>query len=121
MWEKKISPVRPLMFFRQNGNLRKNMHGFLQFFPGYGFRGVINKWFSSYLIAQSTQIGPHVSSRVGISCGVPQGCVLDTLLFLLHIDDIYVPSDKLSTFYMQIKILNLWGKSLSQNCANYIF
>ena len=45
----------------------------LQKLDHYGFRGVINKCFSSYLLGrtQTTQIGPHVSPRVGITCGVP--------------------------------------------------
>ena len=45
--------------------------------------------FSSYLLGRTrtTQTGPHVSSRVGISCGVPQGSVLDPILFRLYIHD----------------------------------
>ena len=40
----------------------------------YGFRGVISRWFSSYLQSQTqtTQIGPRVSSRIDVTCGVPQ-------------------------------------------------
>ena len=39
----------------------------------YGFRGVINKWFSSYLQGrtQTTQIDSCISARNDITCGVP--------------------------------------------------
>ena len=66
----------------------------------YGFRGVINKWFSSYLEGrtQTTQIGSFISKRKNISCGVPQGSVLGPLLFLIYVNDIQESSDKLKFF-----------------------
>ena len=66
----------------------------------YGFRGVINKWFSSYLEGrtQTTQIGSFISKRKNTTCGVPQGSVLGPLLFLIYVNDIQESSGKLKFF-----------------------
>ena len=67
----------------------------------YGFRGLINQWFASYLsdCTQTTQIADHLSNKASISFGVPQGSVLGPLLFLLYVNDIHQCSTKLK-FYL---------------------
>ena len=49
----------------------------------YGFRGIIKDWFSSYLNnrMQSTQIGPYISNKANVSCGIPQDPVLGRCFF----------------------------------------
>ena len=56
----------------------------------YGVRGIANEWFASYLKnrKQFVSIGGHVSSTQVIQKGVPQGSVIEPLLFLLYINDL---------------------------------
>ena len=52
-----------------------------------GISGVALNWFSSYLHArtQSVAVGTGVSKPVELETGVPQGLVLDPLLFLIYV------------------------------------
>ena len=58
----------------------------------YGFRGIINVWFRSYLQdrTQITVIDQRPSNKSVVTYGVPQGSVLGPLVFLLYVNDIYL-------------------------------
>ena len=56
----------------------------------YGFREVSNEWFKSYLSNRKQMVSYNstLSSSESVKCGVPQGSILGTLLFIIYMNDI---------------------------------
>ena len=61
----------------------------------YGFRGTAYSWFKSYLHkrTQTVSINGSNANELSVNCGIPQGCVLVQLLFLIYINDICKSSE----------------------------
>jgi len=64
----------------------------------YGIRGSAHKWFQSYLTNRSQYVNYNntTSNMKALKCGVPQGTILDQLLFLKYINDLASVSTLLS-------------------------
>ena len=67
----------------------------------YGIRGVANDILKSYLSNRKQLVSGDVasSSLLGIDIGVPQGSVLDPILFPIYINDLSHGSNLNSTLY----------------------
>jgi len=68
----------------------------------YGIRGIVQNWFHSYLNQRChyTVIGKVNSHMSYVNCGIPQGSVLGSLLFLVYINDIKMLVEILISNYL---------------------
>ena len=91
-----------------------NHKTFLMKLEHYGIRRIVNEWFRSYLNnrQQIVTVNGVSSAKCSTSCGIPQGSVLDPLLFLLHINDINI-SSKLYEFHLFANDANLFSEHKS--------
>ena len=81
----------------------------------YGFRGVVNDWFRSYLCdrQQKVRINDKYSNFKPISYGIPQGSTLGPLLFLIYINDIFQGLRYETILYADDATILIHSKSLS--------
>ena len=94
----------------------------------YGVRGVALKWFKNYLTnrKQYVEFKNGKTKFFEINCGVPQGSILEPILFLLYINDIINSTENLSlalfaddtnVFYIS-KSLNELNETVNNELSN---
>ena len=89
----------------------------LQKLEHYGIRGVVLKWFNSYISnrKQCVLVNSTISKLSNIKCGVPQGSILGPILFILYINDLTHVSHKLKNImFADDTNLFLTGKSINE-------
>ena len=89
----------------------------------YGFRGIINDWFKSYLHERKQRvcINGFDSEIKTLHHGVPQGSVLGPILFLLYINDLHKCIKHSSTYHFadDTNLLNISNNyAILQNNVN---
>ena len=77
----------------------------------YGFRGVAQNWFRSYLTGrqQCTSIKGKLSNLLELTCGVPQGSILGPILFLILINDLPNASNFFTILFADDTTLQMSG------------
>ena len=82
----------------------------------YGIRGVCDTWFKSYLSnrSQFTSIDNIQSSLKQLTCGVPQGSILDPILFLIYINDVHHSTSMGLLSFADDTTLHLSGNDFNQ-------